>query len=61
MSWLRESAFTNVTLWPTAMVTCDGATAPLVEIVMVAPLGPSPVPDGVVGPEAPPQRSHRTH
>jgi hypothetical protein len=51
----RESLFTNVTLWPTAIVTLFGLTVPPAEIVMVAPLAPGPVddppplPDGEVG------------
>ena len=33
--------FRNVTLWPTAIVTCDGLTAPLLLMVMVAPTAPT--------------------
>jgi hypothetical protein len=43
----------KVTLWPTLMVTELGLTAPLAT-VMVAPLGPGPLPDGVVGLPPPP-------
>jgi hypothetical protein len=43
----------NVTLWPTLMLTELGLTTPLAT-VMVAPLGPGPLPDGVVGLPPPP-------
>jgi hypothetical protein len=39
------------------MVTVLGLTAPLVPTVMVAPLGPGPLPDGVIGPPLPPPSS----
>ena len=54
MSCTRLSLLTNVTLWPTVMVTVAGLTAPLLPMVIVAPLGPAlplplPPPDGDVG------------
>jgi hypothetical protein len=49
--------FTNVTLSPAAMVTCEGLTAPLASIVIVAPLGPGE--PGAVG--APPFPSPPPH
>ena len=54
----RESLLTKVTLWPTLIVTCAGLTAPLLPMVMVAPLAPGlllpPPPDGDVGELLPP-------
>jgi hypothetical protein len=48
------SLFTNVTLCPTVIDTDGGLIAPLVPMVMVAPLGPAPLPEGVVGVLPPP-------
>jgi hypothetical protein len=44
----------NVTLCPVVMETVLGLTEPLAPIVMVAPLAPAPLPDGVVGDPPPP-------
>ena len=41
MSCVLESLLMNVTLWPVVIETCDGLTAPLAPIVIVAPLGPA--------------------
>src|SRR3990170_3726323 len=48
---------TKVTLWPTVIETAVGLIAPLLPTVTVAPLGPGPVPDGVVGVPPPPPSS----
>jgi len=53
MSCVRPSELMNVTLCPVVIETCDGLTDPF-EIVIVAPLGPGPVPDGTIGPPPPP-------
>ena len=53
----RLLLFTNVTLCPTVIETELGLTVPLLPTVMVAPLGPGPLPDGVVGPPLPPPSS----
>src|SRR5438128_5792136 len=48
----RESLLTNVTVWPTAMVTVTGLT-PFEVMVTVAPLGP-PVPPSFTTTAVPP-------
>src|SRR3954466_16042961 len=72
MSCDRESLLTNVTLWPTFMVTCDGLTVEFAPIVIVAPTAatdpvdptttdpPPPPPAGDVG-ELPPHAARPTN
>jgi hypothetical protein len=67
----RVSLFTNVTLWPTEIVTCDGLTPPG-PIVIVAPIGPTdvvapttaedppPPPEGPAGEPPPPHAASAT-